>query len=196
MGIFAEKKVCEYVNDLAAKSSVPGGGSAAALNAAIGVALNLMVINHTIKSKVRSPENSELLLMKTTQEKSLEYLVKLIDDDCAGFLKLMDAIKQKIADDVLYKSAAEAPFNVMRETSSALEITLLLKDIGNKNLISDVVCAYHSLKCGFYSALANVKINIKHFENKKTAKLAFDEIKDLVSKVEGISEEFFVGTNE
>lgn len=40
----------KYLNDLSAKLSAPGGGSAAALNAALGASLISMVINFTLGS--------------------------------------------------------------------------------------------------------------------------------------------------
>ena len=46
---FMENKVTAYLRDLSAKTIVPGGGSASALEAAIGVALNIMVINFSVK---------------------------------------------------------------------------------------------------------------------------------------------------
>ena len=47
----SEKTCVEFVNLLASKSAVPGGGGAAALVGAIGMALGSMVCNLTIGKK-------------------------------------------------------------------------------------------------------------------------------------------------
>lgn len=45
---YKEQTLKQYLDDLAAKLPAPGGGSAAALNAAIGTALISMVVNFTL----------------------------------------------------------------------------------------------------------------------------------------------------
>ena len=45
--MYNEKPLRDYLNDLAARRPAPGGGSAAALSAAIGASLMSMVANYT-----------------------------------------------------------------------------------------------------------------------------------------------------
>ena len=61
----SEKTCVEFVNLLASKSAVPGGGGAAALVGAIGMALGSMVCNLTIgKKKYADVEDEIKLLME------------------------------------------------------------------------------------------------------------------------------------
>ena len=46
--MYNERSLSDYLNDLAARRPAPGGGSAAALSAAIGASLMSMVANYTV----------------------------------------------------------------------------------------------------------------------------------------------------
>ena len=89
----SEKTCIEFVNVLASKSAVPGGGGAAALVGAIGMALGSMVCNLTIgKKKYAEYEESvnEILVKAREIEKKL---LSMIDKDAKNFL-LMDFLIQ------------------------------------------------------------------------------------------------------
>ena len=55
--MYNERPLHEYLNDLAARSPAPGGGSASALVGAIGVALMSMVANYTATMKKRNSDD-------------------------------------------------------------------------------------------------------------------------------------------
>ena len=52
--MYNEGSLKQYLNDLAAKLPAPGGGSAAALTAALGASLISMVLNFTIGKTKRA----------------------------------------------------------------------------------------------------------------------------------------------
>ena len=75
----SEKTCIEFVNVLASKSAVPGGGGAAALVGAIGMALGSMVCNLTIgKKKYAEYEESvnEILVKAREIEKKLLSMIE------------------------------------------------------------------------------------------------------------------------
>ena len=81
----SEKTCVEFVDVLASKAPVPGGGGAAALVGAIGMALGSMVCNLTIgKKKYAEYEESvkEILVQASELEKDL---LAMIDKDAEGF---------------------------------------------------------------------------------------------------------------
>ena len=87
----SEKTCIEFVDVLASKSAVPGGGGAAALVGAIGMALGSMVCNLTIgKKKYAEYEESvkEILTKAAEIEKNL---LNMIDEDAKNFLPLSKA---------------------------------------------------------------------------------------------------------
>ncbi|EQJ03588.1 methenyltetrahydrofolate cyclohydrolase [Clostridioides difficile P6] len=82
----ADKTCVDFVEVLSSKEAVPGGGGAAALVGAIGMALGSMVCNLTIgKKKYAEYEESvkEILSKAGKLEKDL---LKMIDDDAECFL--------------------------------------------------------------------------------------------------------------
>jgi len=56
--MYKDQSLNKYLEDLSAKLPAPGGGSAAALNAALGASLICMVVNFTLgKPKYAKYEN-------------------------------------------------------------------------------------------------------------------------------------------
>ncbi|HNX91440.1 MAG TPA: cyclodeaminase/cyclohydrolase family protein [Candidatus Omnitrophota bacterium] len=153
-----------YLKDLSDKKMVPGGGSAAALVASVGAALNMMVLNYSIK-KDNASKNEDLIVLKARQDKILETLVKIIDEDCIAFEELMSVLKDGADAEDKYKRAAGVPMRICRESCSCMEIALFLVEAGNKNLITDVGCAVHMLEGAFFSALYNVRVNLKYIKD-------------------------------
>ncbi len=88
----SEKTCVEFVNLLASKSAVPGGGGAAALVGAIGMALGSMVCNLTIgKKKYAEYEDSvKEILVKAGEIE--EKLLSMIDEDANNFLPLFKSL--------------------------------------------------------------------------------------------------------
>ena len=147
-----------YLNDLAARKPAPGGGSAAALNAAIGAGLMSMVAGYTDDAKV-------ILKKAETARKRLQ---ELIDADIEAYGKLSKALKDckdpaKL--DALYREAAKPPYEVCRISAECLKLCEDLAGLCNKNLITDVAIAAICLEGAFFAAKYNVYINLKHVKD-------------------------------
>jgi len=161
---YKDETLKKYLDDLAAKLPVPGGGSAAALTAGLGASLISMVVNFTIgKPKYASFEEE----LKTILEKS----GKLKEE----FLRLVDL------DVVAYESknirdALDVPFMVCRLCFEAIKLCLPLIKKGNINLISDVAVAAILLESAFAAAYFNVEINLKSIDDKKLIKAVRKEL--------------------
>lgn len=163
-----------YLEDLAAKKPAPGGGSAAALTAALGVSLISMVINFTLGKPKYAKYESEL-------RSSLERFEKLRAD----FLNLVDL------DVVAYKSknveeALKVPLKVCDFSLEAINLCPPLIQKGNVNLISDVAVAAVLLEAGFTAAYFNVEINLKNLQDARYVAQARKELaqkKNAVTKV-------------
>ena len=144
----SEKTCVEFVNLLASKSAVPGGGGAAALVGAIGMALGSMVCNLTIaKKKYAEYEDSvKEILVKAGEIE--EKLLSMIDEDANNFLPLSKAyglptsteeekkIKEETMENAL-KVACEAPINIVRMCFDAIKLHEDLVDKGSR-LIKDM----------------------------------------------------------
>ncbi|MBU4252884.1 MAG: cyclodeaminase/cyclohydrolase family protein [Candidatus Omnitrophica bacterium] len=152
---YKTQSLTKYLNDLSAKLPAPGGGSAAAMNAAMGASLLSMVINFTLGKPKYSKYEKEL---KTILKKS----DKLKDD----FLNLVDL------DILAYKSkdsrkAMDVPLMLARFCCEGLKMLAPLIKKTNVNLISDMAIAAIFLESAFCSARLNVDINLKILNDKK-----------------------------
>ena len=88
-----DQKVSNFLENLASKSATPGGGSVAALTAAMGAALLSMVNNLTIgKEKYQAVEDDIRKLLEKSEKlrNDLEYL---IERDVMAFNAFMSALK-------------------------------------------------------------------------------------------------------
>lgn len=167
--MYIDRPLKEYLDDLAAKKPAPGGGSAAALNASIGVSLMEMVANYTIgkgKDKVREEKVAGALVKIENLRARLK---DLIDADVAVYSKLSKGMKELKKDsaelEAIYREAADVPFKICKISSECLDICKDIAEYGNKNLITDTAIAAILLEGAFFSAKFNVYINLKYIKD-------------------------------
>jgi formiminotetrahydrofolate cyclodeaminase len=156
--MYIKESIETYLNDLAAQKPAPGGGSAAALSAAIGAALMSMAANYT--------EGAGEILKKT--EEARKRLQVLVDADIEAYGKLSKAMKEckdPARLDASYREAASPPYEVCKISAECLKLCEELARRGNKNLITDVAIAAICLEGAFFAAKYNVYINLKYIKD-------------------------------
>lgn len=154
---YKNKSLTRYLADLSAKIAAPGGGSAAALNAAMGASLVCMVINFTLGKPGYSKYEADLKIV-------LKKFNKLKDD----FLSLVDL------DVLAYRSrdprkAMDVPLMLARLCYEGIKILEPLIKETNINLASDMAIAAVFFESAFTAACFNVGINLKILNDKKLA---------------------------
>ena len=167
--MYIDKTIKIYLDDLAAKKPAPGGGSAAALSAAIGVSLMSMVCNYTsgnFKYKDCEEKVADILVRCDNYRGELEGLV---DEDIEVYNRLTAAIKESGDDDgkleKFYKEAVSPPFRVCKIAAECLRLCKVIAECGNKNLITDIAIAAILLEGAVFSAKFNVYINLKYIKD-------------------------------
>lgn len=198
----SEKTCIEFVNVLASKSAVPGGGGAAALVGAIGMALGSMVCNLTIgKKKYAEYEESvkEILVKAREIEKKL---LSMIDKDAENFLPLSKAyglpnsteeekkIKEEIMENAL-KVACEVPIDIVRVCFDAIKLHEDLVDKGSKLAISDVGVGVQCLRAAILSGQLNVVININSIKDMEYVETIRKEVNSVVEEGVKICDEVY-----
>ena len=168
--MYGKKTINEYLKELASRSPVPGGGSAAALVGATGAALLSKVANFTIgKEKYRGVEDQMKDILNCAEALRGEFM-KLCWDDAKAYEKLSKVFKMPKSEkrskklQGILKKAMQVPFEVCQTVDKAFRLCLPLCRKGNKNLITDVGDAALMLDCAFGSALLNVEINLKNIK--------------------------------
>lgn len=153
--MYINNSLKRYLDDLSAKLPAPGGGSAAALLAALGTSLINMVCNFTLgKEKYREVEKDIQQILDSC-EKFKARLQELIDLDVQAFR----------AKDM--QEALNIPFEICRLSFKAAQLCPQLMRKGNLNLISDVGCAIESLAAAFACGRINVEINLRNVLEKE-----------------------------
>ena len=82
---YKESTLTKYLDDLAAKLSAPGGGSAAALTAAMGASLISMVVNFTLGKPKYAQYENELKATLEGSERLREEFLNLVDLDVNAY---------------------------------------------------------------------------------------------------------------
>ena len=163
----------KYLNELAKKSPVPGGGSAAALTGAIGIGLLSMAARYTAKKSDSGKLRARLSEISKFTEYSRRRLKKLMAEDEKAYLRLSKTLrrcKAKKNITALYKSAANPPLEVCGILKEGLENCISLCAYCRRYLISDLAEAALLMEAGFLSAKLNVDINLAGIKNKRYTK--------------------------
>ena len=198
----AQKTCIEFVDVLASKEAVPGGGGAAALVGSIGMALGSMVCNLTIgKKKYAEYEDTikDILIKANKIEKDL---LDMIDKDAECFLPLSKAyglpkstpeeikIKEETMEKAL-KLACEVPIEIVKTCYEAIKLHEELVDKGSKLALSDVGVGVQCLRTALLSGQLNVLINLNSINDEEYVKNIRSEIDELVSKGTKICDEVY-----
>ena len=176
----AELKTAEFVDLLASDAPAPGGGSAAALEGALGAALIAMVCSLTVGKK-KYADHEELA--RETQTKALalkDRFVDVMDRDTEAFNVVSAAFAMPKATDEekAARSAAiqkglegctKTPFEMMELAVEALELTAGVLGKSNDSAASDLGVSALSLRAAIQGAWLNVLINIGSLKNKELA---------------------------
>jgi formiminotetrahydrofolate cyclodeaminase len=162
--MYRDETLKKYLDDLAAKLPAPGGGSAAAMSAAMGAALISMVANFTVGKPKYSQYEQEVKEILEKSEKLREEFLGLVDKDVLAYQSKN------------IREALDVPFMVCRLAFEAMQLCPALITKGNVNLISDVGVAAVFLEAAFTCARLNVEINLKSIEDKEFAALTRREL--------------------
>ena len=167
MNDFMKLNCDEFLERLASKEPVPGGGGAAALGGAIGAALTSMVANLTVgKEKFLSVEG-EMIRLAAASKYLRKELLQLVQEDASVFEAFMKCYKMPKATDLekelrqvkiqeAAKMAAEIPLKIGEKALAVL----LLAELGNPAVITDAAVAALMARAAVRSAVYNVKINL------------------------------------
>jgi glutamate formiminotransferase/formiminotetrahydrofolate cyclodeaminase len=155
-----------YLDDLAAKKPAPGGGSVAALVAALAAGLLSMVVNYTLGKDPSKDAKIRALLAKS--ESLRKSFMDLIDLDVSAYSEV-SAAKKKSEDDYqkALKNATEVPLKVCVLSAEGLKLCEKFYPDANKYLLSDLDIAMKLFKSALSSAMFNVKINLPYIKDRE-----------------------------
>lgn len=189
-----------FIEQLAAPTPTPGGGSAGAYAGAMGAGLVAMVAGLTIGKKKYAEVEAEMQAIRVVAENLRQELTQAVDDDAASFEVLMATFKlpketeeQKskrsaaIAQATL--NAAHIPLHVSADAIKVMELALKCAQHGNVNAISDSLSGFAMARASLTAAGYNVRINLNTLEDKSAGDKMLAELVELEKEADNLEKE-------
>lgn len=176
-----EKQILgEWVDILASKAPVPGGGGASALGGALAAALGQMVANLTVGKKRYADVEAEMQQSLITLNKLQKELQNLANQDAEVFAPLAAAYgmptntaeeqeeKERVMEARLL-DASLVPLHIMEKAVEVLALIEVLEEKGSKMAVSDAGVAAQFARAALTGAVMNVYINTKSMKDREKA---------------------------
>ena len=161
-----------FIEQLAAPTATPGGGSAAAASGAMAAGLAAMVASMSRGKKAYLQYESQLSEALAQLSILREELKAAIDADAESYNEVRKAYRaakdsadgSKLIVSAL-RQATNAPIGVAEKVVEVRRIANELKPITNPNMGSDLTTAIALANAGLEGSLANVQINLDSLEH-------------------------------
>ncbi len=174
--MYADYTVFALLEETASNSPVPGGGSMAALGAAVAAGLSEMVANLTLGRQGFEPVQDEMTVIAEKAGDLRRKLLKDIDRDALAYQTVMSAFKmpgttesekvhRKEEIQRSLKNAATVPLEVAKDALIIMDLSEIAVTKGNPNTITDGVVGAMMARTAALSAILNVRINLQSIKD-------------------------------
>jgi glutamate formiminotransferase/formiminotetrahydrofolate cyclodeaminase len=161
-----------FVEQLAAPTATPGGGSAAAASGAMAAGLAIMVASMSRGKKAYLQYERELSEAIANLSQVKEDFKAAIDADAESYDAVMKAYKAaKESNDgegvvnAALRLATAVPLSVAERAREVTQIAEKLRPITNPNMASDLTTGIALAQAAMTGALANVEINLQSIKD-------------------------------
>lgn len=193
--MLADLKTTDFINQTAAGTPVPGGGSVSALSAALAAALTEMVANLTAGKKGYDAVEKEMQDVAAVVKSLRQKLITEIDNDSNAYKDVLAAFKlpkttkeenerrrQAIQDAM--KNAARVPLGVAFDALQVMDLAETVITKGNRNAVTDGAVGVMLGRTAALGALYNVKINLASVKDEAFVEEMMREVNKLQSRVQ------------
>lgn len=195
---FLNMSCSNFIDELASKNSVPGGGGAAAVAGAMGAALAAMVCNLTVGKKKYAHVEEAVQEILARVDVLKDEMLQMADEDAACFEPLTNAYKipkddpkrDEIMEQAL-RTACTAPLKIIRAGAETLELLDELVDKGSVLALSDIGCGASMCRAAVMSAWISVKINTRDMKDREYAVKLENEISGVVESVRTLGDRIY-----
>ncbi|UCC77570.1 MAG: cyclodeaminase/cyclohydrolase family protein [Anaerolineales bacterium] len=169
--MLTQKPVSTFLDELASSAPAPGGGSAAALGAAIGAALVSMVANLTVGKKKYVDVQEDIQRILERSETLRRRCEELLEQDVAAYTKVSEAYRmpretdeqkeaRSAAIQEALKGATSVPMALAEACVQILKLCPETAEKGNLRAVSDVGVGALMAEAALRAAALNVWINL------------------------------------
>ncbi|QIB68876.1 cyclodeaminase/cyclohydrolase family protein [Aminipila butyrica] len=194
----------EFVEVLASKAAVPGGGGASALVGAVGTALGSMVAALTVGKKQYAAVEAEMKELAERAQQIQRELLLLVDRDAEGFEPLAKAYgmpketaaqqaEKEVVMEAALKEACSVPLAIMGQCGAAIELQQVFAAKGSVLAVSDAGVGALFCKAALQGASLNVFINTKAMKDRVYAEAINKEARNLLAQYEPLADEIYSG---
>ena len=196
----------EFVEVLASKAPVPGGGGASALVGAVGTALGNMVGSLTVGKKKYADVVADIIALKEKATALQADFLRLVDADAEAFEPLSKAYgmpketeeqkaeKARVMAIVL-KDACAVPMEIMEKCCEAIDVIEEYAAKGSALAISDAGVGVVFCKAALLGASLNVYINTKSMADKEYAASLNEKADKMIADYSKKADEIFAAVN-
>ena len=171
----------EFIDVLASREPVPGGGGASALTGAIGIALGAMVGELTVGKEKYAEHEAEISNLIFRSQELIQQFDELVTKDAEAFLPLAEAYKmpkstpeeseaREQAVQAALVAAAEVPLEIAENCVKALRILDSFSLIGSRMAVSDAGTGAAICLAALKGARLNVLVNLQLMKDKEKRK--------------------------
>jgi glutamate formiminotransferase/formiminotetrahydrofolate cyclodeaminase len=191
----AGRTVRSFVEEVASRSSAPGGGSVSAAIAALGAALGAMVGKLTYGVRKFEAVDNQMRRNIPPLHDAVAKLLPMIDADTTAYNDYMKAMRlpqeteeeqmirfQRMQDGL--KKAVDVPLMTMKTADEAWNALCEVARYGNPASRSDVEVGAKALETGIWGAYKNVMVNLADIEDTAFHKKIRGEADALVGRAE------------
>lgn len=174
MTALRDQTLGDYLEALGSTAAVPGGGSAAALAAAMGAALVSMVAKLSARKAKTVEDRERLTSLVPELDQLAARLLELSEQDIQAYRAVIEARKSGDRGEALaqaYERAAEVPLEVATATSRAIALLPEVSRRAWEMTASDLAVGSELLQTGLSGALGNVAINLPELRGDAAARI-------------------------
>ena len=174
--MLADLSIKDYLAKTASGDPVPGGGSSAALNAALAAALTEMVANLTIGRRGFEAVDADMRAVAAKAAGLRFSLTADVDRDSDSYAQVLKAFQRPKATEAekaarteavqeAFRQAALVPLGVARAAVSLMDLGRIVIAKGNPNAASDGAAGVLAARMAARTAVYNVRINLRSIKD-------------------------------
>ncbi len=182
-----------FLDDLAAGTAAPGGGSAAAYSGAMAAALVAMVARLTVGKKKYKEVEEHMVALAEQADSLRARLTAAVAEDAAAYEGVMEARKlpkdteedqaaRRAAIERATLLAAEVPLQTANKAVEVISLAAEAAAKGNENAITDAGTAAALARAALAGASLNVRVNLSSLQDKEAAAKMLAELQALETR--------------
>ena len=196
---FTKSSCEEFVDVLASKAPVPGGGGASALVGAIGMALGNMVGSLTVGKKKYADVEADIIALKEKATALQADFLRLVEPLAKAYGMPRETEEEKAEKArvmaIVLKDACAVPMEIMEKCCEAIDVIEEFAAKGSALAISDAGVGVTFCKAALLGASLNVFINTKSMADKEYAASLNEKADKMIADYSKKADEIFAAVN-